>query len=77
MPTVGKKTFPYTKPGVDKAKAVAKKTGKKVTMSKKGTTALQEMFNVEQYEAKTGKKDKETKKDVSLEKKMMKKKGKK
>ena len=35
MPTVGKKKYSYTKEGKKKAKAYAKKTGKKVTTSKK------------------------------------------
>lgn len=34
MPKVGKKTFPYTKKGMAQAKAYARKTGKKVTMTK-------------------------------------------
>ena len=35
MPTVGKKKFGYTKAGKKAAKSYAKKTGKKVTSSKK------------------------------------------
>lgn len=35
MPKVGKKHFKYTKAGEKKAKAYAKKTGKKVTRKKK------------------------------------------
>jgi hypothetical protein len=35
MPTVGKKKFAYTKDGMKKAKALAKKTGKKVKKAKK------------------------------------------
>ena len=35
MPKVGKKSFGYSKSGKKKAKAYAKKTGKKVTTSKK------------------------------------------
>tara|TARA_R100000541_G_scaffold9431_2_gene17074 strand:- start:2691 stop:2810 length:120 start_codon:yes stop_codon:yes gene_type:complete len=34
MPKVGKKTFPYTKAGVKKAKVQAKKVGKKVVKAK-------------------------------------------
>ncbi len=34
MPKVGKKKFSYTKAGKKKAKAYAKKTGKKVSKSK-------------------------------------------
>jgi|TARA_R110000824_G_scaffold394040_1_gene593591 hypothetical protein len=34
MPKVGKKTFAYTKAGMKKAAAAAKKTGKKVTKRK-------------------------------------------
>jgi len=34
MPMVGKKKFPYTKAGKKKAKAAAKKTGKKMKMKK-------------------------------------------
>ncbi len=40
MPTVGKKTFPYTKPGEAKAKAFAKKTGKKLTVKKPAKPAM-------------------------------------
>jgi len=36
MPKVGKKTFSYSKSGVKKAKAEAKKTGKKVVKQSKG-----------------------------------------
>ena len=35
MPKVGKKTFSYTKAGMKKAKAAAKKSGKKVSYKKK------------------------------------------
>jgi len=35
MPKVGKKTFSYSKSGVKKAKAEAKKTGKKVVKQSK------------------------------------------
>mgnify|MGYP003130136376 FL=1 len=35
MPTVGKKKFAYTKDGMKKAKAYAKKTKKKVKKKKK------------------------------------------
>ena len=35
MPRVGKKEFPYTKAGKKKAKAHAKKTGKKIRYGKK------------------------------------------
>ena len=35
MPKVGTKKFPYTKKGKQKAKAYAKKTGKKVKKAKK------------------------------------------
>tara|TARA_R100000773_G_C4160855_1_gene78738 strand:+ start:212 stop:322 length:111 start_codon:yes stop_codon:yes gene_type:complete len=35
MPTVGKKKFSYTKEGMKKAKAYAKKTKKKVKKKKK------------------------------------------
>lgn len=35
MPRVGKKKFAYTKDGMKKAKAHAKKTGKKVKKAKK------------------------------------------
>jgi hypothetical protein len=35
MPKVGKKSFGYSKAGKKKAKAYAKKTGKKVSSSKK------------------------------------------
>ena len=34
MPKVGGKSYSYTKSGMAKAKAEAKKTGKKVTMKK-------------------------------------------
>lgn len=34
MPTVGSKKFPYTPKGEAKAKAFAKKTGKKMTVKK-------------------------------------------
>ena len=36
MPRVGKKHYPYTKEGYKKAKAEAKRTGKKVTHKKRG-----------------------------------------
>jgi len=36
MPMVGKKKFSYTKSGMKKAKAFAKKKGKKKVKSKKG-----------------------------------------
>ncbi len=36
MPKVGKKTFSYSKSGVKKAKAEAKKTGRKVVKQSKG-----------------------------------------
>lgn len=74
MPSVGKKEFEYNKSGLKKAKKFAKKTGKKVTMSKRGKSALQNMFEIEQREAKAGKSDKETKADRKAE---AKKKGKK
>jgi len=77
MSKVGSKSFPYTAKGKQDAKKESKKSGKKVTMSKSGKTALQEMFDVEQYEAKAGKKDKETKKDKALESMKGKKKSKK
>lgn len=81
MPTIGsgknKKEFPYTKKGEAKAKVVAKKTGQKITMSKKGKTALQDMFEMEQKEMKSGKMDKETMKDTKEEMMAIKKKGKK
>ena len=35
MPKVGKKTYLYTKAGMKKAKAAAKKSGKKVSYKKK------------------------------------------
>lgn len=35
MPNVGKKTYPYTKAGMAAAKKDAKKSGKKMTMTKK------------------------------------------
>ena len=35
MPKVGKKKYPYTKAGQDAAKREAKKTGKKMTRTKK------------------------------------------
>ena len=35
MPKVGTKKFPYTKAGMKKAKAAAKKAGKKVSYKKK------------------------------------------
>jgi hypothetical protein len=35
MPMVGKKKYSYTKAGVKKAKAAAKKSGKKMTYKKK------------------------------------------
>ena len=34
MPKVGKKTFPYTKAGVNKAKVESKKVGKKIVKTK-------------------------------------------
>jgi len=36
VPKVGKKTFSYSKSGVKKAKAEAKKTGRKVVKQSKG-----------------------------------------
>lgn len=35
MPKVGKKSFPYTKAGMDAAKEEAKKSGKKMVKTKK------------------------------------------
>ena len=35
MPIVGKKKYSYTKEGMKKAKAAAKKAGKKITYKKK------------------------------------------
>ncbi len=43
MPMVGKKKFSYTKAGKKKAKAYAKKTGKKMK-SKGNTNALFKVF---------------------------------
>lgn len=36
MPKVGKKAFPYTKKGEEAAEKYAKKTGKKLKITKKG-----------------------------------------
>ena len=40
MPKVGKKHYAYTKTGMAKAKAAAKKTGKKVSYAKKKQRSL-------------------------------------
>lgn len=58
MPKVGNKSFPYDKAGKAKAKKFAKKKGKKVTMSKRGKTALQDMFDMEQSKKKPADKKK-------------------
>ena len=38
MPRVGKKHFPYSKKGVAAARAYAKRTGRRVSYTKKGKT---------------------------------------
>ena len=70
MPRVGKKKFEYTKAGKEAADEEAKKTGKKVKISKKGESTLQEMFEKEQDDSKKGKsKDKPDAKKKAKDKK--------
>ena len=52
MPKVNGKHYSYTKAGKEAADKEAKKTGKKVKMSKKGESTLQKMFEKEQDEMK-------------------------